>query len=118
MDMNNYEEIIDIGNLRGGRIEQMSGWKIGKTVTLYVQINDITVGGGDIAIFAFQEAYKNKYGPSGYAVHNAHIDKTDNFAYIGQFSDGNFSMAISGNGTISSSSKAMVLATITYMTRD
>lgn len=118
MSIDNYEEIISIGNLRGGRIEQMSGWKSGKIVVLYVQINDITAGGGDIAIFAFRDAYKNKYAPLGYAVHNAYIDKTDNFVYIGQFSDGHFSMAIMGTGEISPSSKAMVLATITYMTRD
>lgn len=117
MDIDNFSEIIDVGNLRGGRIEQMSGWKSGKIVVLYVQINDITAGGGDIAIFVFKDAYK-KYAPIGYAVHNAYIDKTDNFAYIGQFSDGHFSMAIMGTGTISSASKAMVLDTITYMTRD
>lgn len=108
----NYRDIITIGNLRGGRIQNISGIKYGKIITLYVQINDITLGGSDVTIFTFKNA---EYRPLAYAVHNAYISHHDNTCYIGQFSDGHFSMAIAGSGVISSSSKVMVIFSITYI---
>lgn len=87
-------------------------------VTLYIQINDINAGGPDIEIFNFKEQYKKKYGPHTYAVHNAFVGNKDNVAYIGQFSDGHFTMSISGGGTINSSNRTIVLFSITYVTAE
>ena len=115
---NNYTTYLSMGDLRGGRIENISGDKFGNIVTLYVQINDITSVGNDKEIFRFKEAYKRKYGPSNYSVHNAHISKQDNIVYIGQFKDSHFTMSIAGNGVISPSQKAQVLFTITYITEE
>lgn len=118
LTINNYTTYLTIGNLRGGKISNISGNKFGNIVTLYVQINGITAGGGDIEIFRFKDAYKRKYGPSNYAVHNAYINKTDNPIYVGQFNDGHFSMAIIGTSVISASQPAMVLFTVTYITEE
>ena len=116
---NNYTTYLTMGNLRGGTIANISGNKFGNVVTLYVQINGITAGGSDIEIFRFKDAYKRKYAPSNYAVHTAYISNHDNTVYIGHFnSDAHFSMAIAGTGVISSSKKAMVLFTITYLTEE
>lgn len=108
----NYTSLLQIGNLRGGRINNINGVKYGNVVTLYLQINDITAGGPDIEIFRFKN---NEYAPNTYAVHSAFISSQNNLAYIGQFSDGHFTMSITGNGTISTSSKVTVLCTLTYI---
>lgn len=112
----NHTEYLTIGNLRGGKIENISGNKCGNVVTLYVQIGGITQGGADVSIFQFKEKYRRKYGPSNYAVHNAYISKQNNIVYIGQFNDAHFSMAIAGNGEISASNPAQIIFTITYLT--
>lgn len=118
MTKNNYTTYLTIGNLRGGTITNISGNKFGNVVTLYVQINGITSGGSDVEIFRFKEQYKKKYGCSNYGVHTGFISNHDNMVYIGQFNDSHFTMAITGNGTISNSKSVMVLFTITYLTED
>ena len=115
---NNYKDYLVIKNLRGGIIGNISGNKTGNVVTLYVQINDITAGGADIDIFQFKEQYRKQYGPSNYAVHNAYINKQNNVAYVGQFNDSHFSMAIAGSGEISASNRAQIIFTITYITEE
>ena len=110
----NYNNIITIGNLRGGRIKDIRGVKLGRIVTLYFQINDITSGGSDVTIFTFKD---KKYYPIVYGVTSAFVSNKDNIVYIGLFSNGSFSMAISGNGVINSSSKVMVLCSVTYISQ-
>lgn len=118
LNMSNYTEILEIKNLRGGKIHAIRGTKSGRVVTLYIQINDINVGGPDIEIFRFKESYKRKYGPMNYAVNVFYINKENNYGYIGQFSDGHFTMAIAGSGTINTSNRAQVIFTITYITEE
>ena len=118
MTKNNYTTYLTISNLRGGTITNISGNKFGNVVTLYVQINGITSGGSDVEIFRFKEQYKKKYGCGNYGVHTGFISNHDNMVYIGQFNDSHFTMAITGNGTISNSKSVMVLFTITYLTEE
>ena len=114
LNNSNYRSIITVGNLRGGSIANISGVKYGRVVMLYCQINNITSGGTDATMFTFKS---KEYWPIAYGVTNAFINKQDNVCYIGYFSSsGNISWSISGNGTINSSSKAMVLFTLTYIT--
>ena len=113
LTLENHTSVITLGNLRGGTLNNIHGVKYGKVVTLYMQINNITSGGSDVQILKFKDS---KYYPAMYAVHNAFISKENNICYIGQFNDGHFTMAINGSGTINTSSKAMVLFTITYIT--
>lgn len=114
MNNSNYTSIVTVGNLRGGRITNISGVKYGRVVMLYCQVNDITSGGGDVVLFTF----KNKaYWPVAYGVTSAFINNTSCACYIGYFaSDGHISWATNGSGTINASSKAMILFTLTYIT--
>lgn len=114
LNNSNYSSIITVGNLRGGSITNISGVKYGRVVMLYCQINNITSGGTDATMFTFKS---KEYWPIAYGVTNAFINKQDNVCYIGYFSSsGNISWSIAGSGTINSSSKAMVLFTLTYIT--
>lgn len=113
LTLENHKSIVTVGNLRGGSIHNIHGVRFGKVVQLYAQINNITSGGSDVEIFRFKNS---KYFPASYAVHAGYISRENNVCYIGQFNDGHFTMAIGGAGVINSSSKAMVLFTITYIT--
>ena len=112
INSSNYTSHITVGNLRGGTLNgiTLNRWK--NVVTLFIQINNITSGGGDVTIFTLKDPALR---PINYAVHTGFISNHDNTVYFGQFADGHFSMAIGGTGTISSSKKCMVLATITYL---
>lgn len=109
----NYTSQITVGNLRGGSLSNFRMVRYEKVITIYFQINNITSGGSDVTIFTLKNS---AYRPVEYGVHNAFISKPDNVCYIGQFSDGHFTMAISGSGAINSGSTAMVLCTLTYIT--
>lgn len=113
LTLENHKNVITVGNLRGGYIKNIHGVRYGNVVNLYVQINDITAGGGDVEIFRFKNS---RYYPAMYGVHNGFISKENNVCYIGQFNDGHFTMSIPGGGIINSSSRAMVLITMTYIT--
>lgn len=112
INSSNYTSHITVGNLRGGTLNgiTLNRWK--NVVTLFIQINNITSGGSDVSIFTLKDPALR---PLNYGIHNAYIGNKDNVAYIGQFSDGHFSMAIGGTGTIDSSHKTLVLATLTYL---
>ena len=113
LTLENHKDVITVGNLRGGVINNIHGVRYGKVVQLYIQINGITSGGSDVEIFRLKNS---KYFPAMYAVHCGFVSKENNICYIGQFNDGHFTMAINGSGVINASNKAMVLCTFTYIT--
>lgn len=113
----NMSDVLEIGNLRGGTLVGARGVKTGNVVFFYAQVNNITVGGGDVEIFRFKEQYRS-YAPNDYAVIPGYISRHDNIAYIGMFSDGHFSMAIGGTGIIDQNNKVFICFTVTYITNE
>ena len=112
----NMFDKLEIGNLRGGTLVGARCVKYGRVVFLYAQINGITEGGGDVEIFRFKEQYISEYAPYCYAVFPGYISQHSNVVYFGMFSDGHFSMAIGGTGTINQNSQVLTLFTTTYIT--
>lgn len=116
LTISNYTKYLQTGNFRGGKLKDISGNKWGNVVTLYFQIDNITVGGPDVEIFRFKPEYKNKYGSCNYAVYPGYISGAKNVVYVGHFADSHFTMAIGGDGIVSHQYPRQVLCTMTYIT--